>query len=112
MYGQAQNRCSPVVRAKAPAEDPSLKAAREREEARAESAFVTQTQSVLDDETRRRTRRLGRRAALSGVSPGGGNATVGGGSFIPLSSYSGGGSFFGGGAGGDMGSYESQRIVA
>lgn len=99
-----------MAKVRAPKEDPSLAAARAREEARAESAFITEAQGVLDDETRRRTRRLGRRTALSGVSPGGGNASTGGGSFIPLSSYSGGGAFFSGGTGGDMGTYE--RTVA
>lgn len=86
------------MKVKAPKEDPALKASREREEARAESAFINETQGVLDDETRRRTRRLGRRAALTGFAPGGGARP--GGSFVPIGGYvSGGGGSTGGGFG-------------
>lgn len=85
-----------MVKVKAPKEDPSAKAAREREQARADSAYVDNAQGILDEETRRRVRRLGRRASLAGVSPGGG---AGGGSFVPIGSglAGGGGSGAGGG---------------
>ena len=92
------------MKVKAPknTEDPEAKAAREREQARADAAFVENTQELLDDETRRRVRRLGRRAALAGVSPGGGGG-VGGmggrGSFSPIGGVTGGGGSFGGSGG-------------
>lgn len=52
-------------------EDPAIVAARQREQARADGAFISNTQSLLDDETRRRQRQFGRRVALTGAGPGG-----------------------------------------
>jgi hypothetical protein len=66
------------VKVKTPAptpEDPAIVAARQREQARADGAFISNTQSLLDDETRRRQRQFGRRVALTGADPGGGIAT-------------------------------------
>ncbi|MFN4287558.1 MAG: hypothetical protein ACK4E3_03575 [Brevundimonas sp.] len=78
-------------------EDPEARAARQREQARVDAAVLETTQENLDDETRRRLRRLGRRQALAGVSPGrpglGGGGSGGG--FIPI-----GGGVGGGGSGG------------
>jgi hypothetical protein len=56
---------------KPPPEDPALAAARKREEARAENALIGNTQQLLQDELRRKTRRLGRRVALTGQGPAG-----------------------------------------
>lgn len=86
-----------MVKVKAPKEDPAAKAAREREQARADSAYVDNAQGILDEETRRRVRRLGRRASLAGVSPGG---SGGGGSFVPIGSGLAGGGFGGASGGG------------
>lgn len=85
-----------MVRAKAPKEDPTAKATREREQARADAAYIENAQGLVDDETRRRLRRLGRRTSLRGVSPGGGLGGAGGiggggGSFMPIGSAGGGG---------------------
>lgn len=77
-------------------EDPAIKAAREREEQRADAALTSGTQALLSDETRRRIRRFGRRAALTGA-PGAPNMIAGGG--IPLV-----GPVTGGGGGGTGGS--------
>lgn len=88
------------VKTDAPKEDPAIAAARERETARADAAYINNTQSLLDDETRKRARRFGQRVALTGASPAGGGmsgstASVTGvqstGSFIPLASVNGSG---------------------
>jgi len=50
-------------------EDPAIAAAREREQQRADAAYITNTQGLLDSENRRRARRFGRRIALSGANP-------------------------------------------
>jgi hypothetical protein len=50
-------------------EDPAVTAAREREQARADAAFIGNTQGLLDDENRKRGRRFGRRVALTGADP-------------------------------------------
>lgn len=76
------------VKVKAPKEDPAIAAAREREEKRADAAFITNTQELLSDETKRRNRRFGRRVAMTGASPAGtspapaaGGSTLGGGAY-------------------------------
>jgi len=58
-------------------EDPAVTAARDREQARADASFITNTQGLLDDETRRRARRFGQRIALTGANPAGGGMTGG-----------------------------------
>lgn len=76
-----------VKAAKAPKEDPAIAAAREREEKRADAAFITNTQELLSDETQRRNRRFGRRVALTGAAPTPGTAqpiVSGGGGGLPL----------------------------
>lgn len=86
-------------------EDPAIVDARNREQARADGAFVTNTQALLDDETRRRQRQFGRRVALTGADPSGGLAGGAGGSAtIPLAGNGAGGfGGFGGGGGGGFG---------
>lgn len=71
---------------KAPKADPAIAAAQKSEQARADAAFVTNTQSLEDEAMRKRARRLGTRANLAGT-PGvaGGYGTAGG-------TYTGGGS--------------------
>jgi hypothetical protein len=89
------------VKVKTPAptpEDPAIVAARQREQARADGAFISNTQSLLDDETRRRQRQFGRRVALTGADPGGGIATGSGSSGDGGFALTAGG--FGGGGGG------------
>lgn len=53
-------------------EDPAIKSAREREERRADSAFLENAKGVLDEQTRDRIRRFGvrRGAGAVGVRPG------------------------------------------
>lgn len=83
------------MKTKAPKEDPSIKAARDREERRADAAFVEGAQGLLDEETRRRIRRFGKRNAASrapgGAAGGGGGGSVGGGAGGALSGGGGGG---------------------
>lgn len=52
-----------------PAEDPATKAAREREQARAESARTEETQALLLGDTVRRLRRFGRAGGSGGSVP-------------------------------------------
>lgn len=54
---------------KAPKEDPAVVAARNAEADRAQNAYIANTQDLLQEETRKRVRRLGARVALSGVQP-------------------------------------------
>lgn len=72
-----------------PQEDPAIAEARAREQQRADSAYIQNTQTLLDDETRRRARRFGRRIALTGSNPASGGSPFGSGSggSIPLSSF-------------------------
>lgn len=58
-------------------EDPTVTAAREREQARADASFISNTQGLLDEETRRRARRFGQRIALTGANPAGGGMSGG-----------------------------------
>lgn len=60
------------MKTKAPKEDPAVVAAREREERRADAAYIEGTANLLDEETRRRIRRFGRRGAASRAVAGGG----------------------------------------
>ena len=90
-----------------PEEDPATKAAREREQLRAESARTEETQAWLMGATGRRNRRFGALAGggsggsvpvVGGPSAGGGGGTSGGlafGSGAPTSGAGGGGSRFG-----------------
>lgn len=77
---------------KGPVEDPKIKSAREAAERRADASFIEDTGQLLDEETRKRIRRFGNRAAAvrGGGNPGGGGGRGGGGSV-------------GGGAGGGTG---------
>ena len=88
------------VKTDAPKEDPAVTAARERETARADAAYINNTQTLLNDETRKRARRFGQRIALTGANPAGGgmsgsSASATGvqssGSFVPLASVNGAG---------------------
>lgn len=89
------------VKTDAPKEDPAVTAARERETARADAAYINNTQTLLDDETRKRARRFGQRVALTGANPAGSGGMGGSvasatgvqssGSFIPLASVNGAG---------------------
>lgn len=97
------------MKVKTPKEDPAIKSAREREERRADQAFVENAQGVLDDETRKKIRRFGARgrvARVAGTGAGGGTGTgtgSGGGSYDPGSGGSSvGGGFGGGGFGGSQ----------
>ena len=89
------------MKTKAPKEDPTIKAAREREERRADAAYVENAAGLLDEETRRRIRRFGARAnaarvgGVTGGVSGGGSVGAGAGG-----SLGGGGGFGGGGGGG------------
>lgn len=94
------------MKAKAPKEDPTIKAAREREERRADAAYVEGAAALLDEETRRRIRRFGARtnaARVGGVTGGvgggigGGGGSVGSGAGGSIGGGGGGGSGFGGG---------------
>jgi hypothetical protein len=84
------------VKVKTPKEDPRAKALRDREEQRADAAYSETTSQLLDDESRRRLRRLGSRTP-GGVGMGGG---MGGGSGGP--GMGGGGSGGSGTGGGGM----------
>jgi hypothetical protein len=87
------------LKTKAPQQDPTIAAANAREQARADAAFVSNTQELLTDETKRRNRRFGRRTALAGVTPGGGQLA--------------GGTVSGGApAGGSLGGYPSLGSLA
>lgn len=66
------------VKNDAPKEDPTVTAARERETARADAAYINNTQTLLNDETRKRARRFGQRIALTGANPAGGGMSSGG----------------------------------
>lgn len=83
------------MKVKTPKEDPSIKAARDREERRADAAFIENTSSLLDEETRKRIRRFGTRGGAVRVSGGGGGGGRGGGG----AGGSGGGSYDPGGSG-------------
>lgn len=103
------------MKTKAPKEDPSIKAARDREERRADAAFVEGAQGLLDEETRRRIRRFGRRNTAS--RPGTGGGGVGGGGSVGGGAGGGtaGGGFIGGGGGGfggggSGGSNQNQQV--
>lgn len=73
------------MKVKTPKEDPRAKALRDREEQRADAAYSETTSQLLDDESRRRLRRLGRRTAggagmgMGGGGGSGGSGTGGGG---------------------------------
>lgn len=80
------------MKVKTPKEDPSIKSARDREERRADAAFIENTTGLLDEEQRKRVRRFGKRGnAVRSVTGGstasggtsGGVAGGGGGSFDP-----------------------------
>lgn len=94
------------MKVKTPKEDPAAKTAREREQARADAAFIENSQELLDEETRRRVRRFGvrgRAARGGGAVAGSGGVAGGGGSFDPGGYGAGGngsGSSIGGGSGG------------
>ncbi len=81
------------MKVKAPKEDPTAKSARDREERRADAAFIENTSGLLDEEQRKRVRRFGRRGgavrvASAGGAAGGSGASAGG-SFDP-GAYAGG----------------------
>ncbi|WGM47658.1 hypothetical protein KOAAANKH_02540 [Brevundimonas sp. NIBR10] len=94
------------MKVKTPKEDPRIASARDREERRADAAFVENASGILDDETRKRIRRFGKRggsvrATATGASAstgGSGASSSGGGSFDP-------GAF--GGVGGGSGGFQS-----
>lgn len=58
------------MKVKAPKEDPAAKAARAREERRADSQFIENASNLLGEEERRRVRRFGRRTGAVQVSGG------------------------------------------
>lgn len=92
------------MKAKAPKEDPSIKAARDREERRADAAFVENAAALLDEETRRRIRRFGRRNVAARPAGTGGGVSAGGGSVGAGAGGGTGGSGIGGiGDGGNAG---------
>lgn len=74
------------MKVKTPKEDPRAKALRDREQQRADAAYSETTSALLDDETRRRLRRLGGRTprgAGMGMGGGGsGGSGTGGGGMI------------------------------
>lgn len=87
------------MKVKTPKEDPRIKSAREAEERRADAAFIETNAALLDEETRKRIRRVGSRTRGRAAATGGGTTVTGGaggsgGSFDP-----GGGSYAGGGGG-------------
>ena len=85
-------------------EDPTITAAREREQQRADAAYISNTQGLLDNQTRRRNRRFGRRVSLTGADPAGGGSMSGSnGAAISLGSTGGGGGAYSGGGGGTGG---------
>lgn len=79
------------MKVKTPKEDPSIKSARDREERRADAAFIENTSGLLDDETRKRIRRFGKRSGaaravaggVTGASGSTSGSTGGSGSFDP-----------------------------
>lgn len=95
------------MKVKPPAETPEEKAARAarlKEERRADAAFTETTQDLLDDETRKRVRRLGARARMAGAA---GAAGFSAGVANVAAGYGGSGSYappagggYGGGGGG------------
>lgn len=101
------------MKTKAPKEDPTIKAAREREERRADAAYVENAAGLLDEETRRRIRRFGARAnaaRVGGVTGGiGGGGSVGAGAGGGTGGAGGGG--FGGGGGRGGGGSEQAVLV-
>lgn len=94
------------MRPKTPKEDPRIKSAREAEERRADAAFIEENRELLDEEMRRRIRRVGSRSRARAAAPGAGDPRVGGpggpgagGSYDPGGGQTGGG----GGRGGSNG---------
>jgi hypothetical protein len=83
------------VKVKGPQQDPTILAAQKAEQARADAAFVSNTQGLLNDDAKARARRYGRRTDMTGApgapsagvpaTLGGGLAGVGGGT---LGAYS------------------------
>jgi hypothetical protein len=87
------------VRPKAPKEDPRIKSAREAEERRADAAFLETNAALLDEEMRRRIRRVGSRSRARAAARGAGSPRAGapagygtGGSYDPIGGQTGGGS--------------------
>lgn len=78
------------MKVKTPKEDPRAKALRDREESRADAAYTETASQLLDDESRRRLRRLGRRTpggagmGMGGAGGSGGSGTGGGGMIARL----------------------------
>lgn len=70
-------------------EDPAIKAARDREQARADAAYVSNAQGVLDEQNRKRARRNGLRplTAIAQAALGNTPYASGGGS-VPLTTAS------------------------
>lgn len=98
------------MKTKTPKEDPTIKSAREREERRADAAYLENAAALLDEETRRRIRRFGARANASrvgGVTGGIGGGSVGSGAGGSI----GGGFTSGGGGGGRIGDSENVVLV-
>lgn len=89
-------------------EDPSIKAARDREERRADAAFLDGAKGLLDEETRRKIRKFGSRPAARAAAAAGSGAAAGAGSGSGSGSFDpgafGGGRFGGGGGGSGDGS--------
>ncbi|MGN6063833.1 hypothetical protein [Brevundimonas diminuta] len=100
------------MKTKAPKEDPTIKAARDREERRADAAYVEGAAALLDEETRRRIRRFGARANAARV--GGVTGGIGGGGSVGAGAGGGtgigGGGGFGGGGGGGGGISERPTL--
>lgn len=81
------------TKVKLPPEDPAIKAARDAEQRRADSAFQANAGEVLDEETRKRIRRFGARVGpLAAIVAGGGSGSSSGGGGNPGGSTSGSGS--------------------
>jgi len=103
------------VKTKAPKEDPTIKAAREREERRADAAYLENAAANLDEETRRRLRRFGARtnaARVGGVTGGiGGGGSVGAGAGGGMGGGGGGGSGWGNGGIGGGGGNQQQVML-
>lgn len=101
------------MKVKTPKEDPRIASARDREERRADAAFVENASGILDDETRKRIRRFGKRGgavratATGATASAGGASSSTGGSFDP-GAYGG----IGGGSGGFQsgGSTNQQQV--
>lgn len=64
------------LKAKAPQEDPQLKATRERAEKVAEQQAISETQKLLEEETASFGRRFGARAAVGGLGGSGRGSTL------------------------------------